>query len=202
MARIRRVALLALSLITIALGTPGGVSAAGGPAPGETCVPGTVWEDKTSGVKYLCIYDEGYGGTRWELISSGQRGNAAWLYRSSTYGCLYGTAAITSIGGSGADAIMRTYRWPCQGAADRITQPVGEIRSRIVIQSYGGTWSTCRDSGYLYSSSAASGWLAGLDMGTAADCGSGTYRAWGYGSFLQGGAWRGGTLPTPSLFLR
>lgn len=202
MARIRRVALVALSLITLTLSATTGVSAAGGPAPGETCVPGTVWEDTTSGVKYLCIYDEGYGGTRWELISSGQRGRAAWLYRSSTYGCLYGTAAITSIGGSGADAIMRTYRWPCLGVADRVSQPAGEIRSRIVIQAYAGTWSTCRDSGYLYNSTAASGWLAGLDMGVAADCGSGTYRAWGYGSFLQGGAWRGGTLATPSLFLR
>lgn len=202
MARIRRTVLIALSLFALALVAPIGVSAAGGTAPGETCVPGTVWEDRASGVKYLCIYDEGYGGTRWELISSGQRGTAGWLFRSSSYGCLYGTAGITSVGGSGADAIMRTYRWPCQGAADRVTQPAGEIRSRIVIQSYAGTWSTCRDSGYLYSSTAANGWLAGLDMGVAADCGSGTYRAWGFGSFLQGGAWRGGSLLTPSLLLR
>lgn len=202
MGRIRRTVLIALSLFVFTLAAPVAVSGAAGPAPGETCVPGTVWEDQASGVKYLCIYDEGYGGTRWELISSGQRGNAAWLYRSSTYGCLYGTAAITAIGGSGADAIMRTYRWPCQGAADRVMQPVGEIRSRIVVQTYAGTWSTCRDSGYLYSSTATNGWLAGLDMGAAADCGSGTYRAWGFGSFLQGGAWRGGSLTTPSLFLR
>jgi hypothetical protein len=39
-------------------------------------------------------------------------------------------------------------------------------------------------------------------MGSLADCGTGLYRAWGYGSFLAGSAWRGGSIVTPSMSLR
>ena len=85
-----------------ALIAPATVRGAGGPAPNESCVPGTVWEDLASGVKYICIYDELYGGPRWELLSGGQRGASAWLYRSSTYGCASGQVGLTSLGGSGA----------------------------------------------------------------------------------------------------
>jgi hypothetical protein len=38
-------------------------------------------------------------------------------------------------------------------------------------------------------------------MGAAADCGSGTYRAIGFGSFYQGFLWRGGSLVSPSAWL-
>jgi hypothetical protein len=177
-------------------------AAAGGPAPGENCVPGTVWEDLASGVKYICIYDELYGGTRWELLASSQRGARSWLYRSSTQGCLFGTVGLSALSGGGADTIARTYRWPCSTAADRISQPAGELRTRIVVQRYGGgSWSTCRDSGYHYSTQPSGGWLAGLDMGSAADCGSGTYRALGFGAFYQGFLWRGGSLFSPWAWL-
>jgi hypothetical protein len=196
-----RLALLA-AVLSAGLLAPGAVLAGGGPAPTESCVPGTVWEDLVSGVTYICIYDELYGGTRWEQLSDGQRGNEGWMYRSSSYGCAYGSVGITGVGGSGALSIVRTYRWPCQTAADRITQPSGELRARIVIQRYNGGWSTCRDSGYMYSSTVAAGWLANLGMGAVPDCGSGTYRAWGFGAFYQGSAWRGGASITPSLWLR
>lgn len=189
-------------LAVTALLTPVGVAAGGGPAPTESCVPGTVWEDTTSGVKYICIYDELYGGTRWELLSSGQRGDDGWMYRSSSLGCVAIAIGLSGSSGGGADAIARSYRWPCQRGSDRLTQPAGELRARIVVQVHDGAWATCRDSGYLYNTSTTSGWLAGLDMGAAADCGSGTYRAVGFGAFLQGGAWRGGTLVSPSLFIR
>jgi hypothetical protein len=113
-----------------------------------------------------------------------------------------GTAAITSLAGSGADAIVRSYRWPCSTIADRTYQPAGELRVRVVIQQYSGGWQTCRDSGYWYSTTRASGWLTGIDMGSAADCGIGSYRAWGFGALYQGGAWRGSSLLTPALYLR
>lgn len=194
--------LLLIAGLLLLLSWPAAVAAGSGPAPGETCVPGTIWEDVASGVKYICVYDELYGGTRWELLSGGQTGSETWTHRSSTYGCAFNTVGLTSLGGYGADSIVRSYRWPCRTAADRIAQPVGELRSRIVIQRYSGAWTTCRDTGFTYNTGVATGWLAGIDMGSAADCGAGTYRAWGFGSFYQGGAWRGTSLATPSLWFR
>lgn len=206
MRRLRRLVSLAMVAASIALVAvpPTAVHAGDSPPPTEPCVPGTTWSDPASGVTWLCIYDELYGGARWDILpTSNQRGNKAWVYRSSVYGCLFGQAGITgSGGGGGADAVMRTYRWPCRSAIDRVTQPAGEIRSRVVIQVYAGGWTTCRDTGYRYNTVTAPGWLAGFDMGAAADCGTGSYRAWGYGGFLQGGAWRLGSLVTTSLTLR
>ena len=84
----------------------------------------------------------------------------------------------------------------------RVAQPTGELRSRVMVQRYGASgWTTCRDTGYVYSSSVAFGWVAGVDMGTASDCGSGSYRAIGYGAFYQGGSWRAGSYVTPSAWL-
>lgn len=197
-----RLVLAALTLVAVTIAAPAPVMAGGGPAPSETCVPGTIWEDLVSGVKYLCIYDELYGGTRWEPLSSGQEDDEGWMYRSSTYGCAFGTVGLTSLGGYGADTIVRGYRWPCRTAADRVNQPAGELRARVIIQRYSGGWSTCRDTGFRYSTVTTNGWLAGLDMGIAADCGTGSYRAWGFGAFYQGGAWRGGSRMTPSMPFR
>lgn len=176
--------------------------AGSGPAPGETCVPGTVWEDPTSGVKYICVYDELYGGPRWELLVGGQTGNETWLYRSSSTGCAFATVGLTTLGGYGGDLIVRGYRWPCQTTWDRRSQPAGEWRTRLILQGYSGGWSTCRDTGYRYSTTSASGWLAGLDLGFVPDCGAGSYRAWGIGAFLEGGAWRGGSIYSPALPFR
>jgi len=199
----RRIRLLVASaMLTFACLMPATALAGSGPAPGESCVPGTVWEDLTSGVKYICIYDEIYGGTRWELLESGQRGAHGAVSGSSVYGCLLETVGLSAISGGGADSVARSYRWPCTRAVDRLAQPPGELRSRIVIQRYTATgWSTCRDSGYAYNSFTAYGWLAGVDMGSAADCGSGSYRAIGTGAFFQGGLWRGGSLYTPYVWL-
>ncbi len=194
--------LLAGAALLVAMLVPAPVLAAGGPAPTEPCVPGAVWEDPSSGVKYLCVYDEVAGGPRWVLLSGGQRGASAFPYRSSMHGCLQLSVGITALNGTGADAIGRTYRWPCTTIRDRVTQPAGELRSRVVVQRYGGArWTTCRDTGYVYNTSTAFGWVAGIDMGAGADCGTGSYRAIGYGSFYQGGLWRGGLLYTPLLGL-
>lgn len=199
----RRIRLFVVTLaVAASLSLPTAVAAEGGPAPGESCVPGTIWEDLASGVKYICIYDELYGGTRWELLSGGQRGNEGWTHRSSTHGCALTTVGLTSLGGSGADAIIRAYRWPCARYTDRTVQPAGELRVRALIQRYDGGWTTCRDTGYRYSTITASGWLAGFDMGATPDCGAGTYRVWGYGAFYQGSGWRGGSLTSPSMSLR
>jgi hypothetical protein len=183
------------------LGAPAIAAAAAGPAPTETCVPGTVWEDPASGVKYLCIYDEAFGGPRWVLLPSGQRGSAGMPFRSTTDGCLHLAVGLSVLSGGGGDAVARSYRWPCTSGT-RTAQPTGELRSRVIVQRYGATgWATCRDTGYLYNSAPAFGWVAGVDMGTAADCGSGSYRAIGYGGVYQGGAWRSGAFYTPSAWI-
>ena len=49
---------VASGLVSLALIAPPPVQAGAGPPPNEVCVPGTVWEDLVSGVKYICIYDE------------------------------------------------------------------------------------------------------------------------------------------------
>ena len=199
----RRLRLFALSCsFLVGLTLAPAVAAAGGPAPSDNCVPGTVWEDRASGVKYLCVYDEAYGGPRWVLMRTGQEGASGWLSRSSTNGCLLAFVGLSGYSGGGADAIARSFRWPCATSVDRTNQPIGELRSRVAIQRYAsGGWSTCRDSGFQYNSAPATGWMASLDMGASADCGPGTYRALGYGSFFQGGAWRGASLLTPALAL-
>jgi hypothetical protein len=195
-------ALLVGAVALVLLGAPAVAAAAGGQAPSEACVPGTVWEDPASGVRYLCVYDELYGGPRWVLLTDGQRGIAGMPFRSTLDGCLQLTVGLSGLSGGGADAVARTYRWPCTSGY-RVGQPAGELRSRVIVQRYGaGGWVTCRDTGYLYNTSAAFGWVAGVDMGTASDCGSGSYRAVGYGAFYQGGGWRGGGYTTPVAWLR
>ncbi len=198
----RRRALLVLGVIAAYAVMAVGVSAAT-PAPSEPCVAGTVWEDPASGVKYLCVYDELYGGTRWELISSGQQGNQGWSFRSSTDGCIFLTVGLTTVGGAeGGDTFVRSFRWPCATIADRSYQPPGQIRVRTVLQRYGSAWGTCRDSGYATNGGSAWTLVSGLRMGTSADCGPGYYRTLGYGQVYQGGAWHGTTLLTPPMWLR
>lgn len=191
--------MLALGLLA-ALATP----VAGGAAPGDGCVPGTVWEDKTSGITYICIYDELYGGTRWDILPTKQVGTDGVLHRTSTYGCLGGIAAIGGYGGTtGGNMLVRTSAWPCTAMQDDLPQPPGELRVRSVIQRYSsGAWTTCRDTGYQVNTSTAGAWTVGTGMGSYADCGSGSYRTFGFGSMYQGGAWRGGSLVSPALWLR
>lgn len=194
--------LLAIGLVSLALLTPEPVFAGAAPPPNEVCVPGTVWEDLTSGVKYICIYDEIYGGSRWELLENGrQRGIEEQPYRSTAYGCLDLYGSFSAESGGGGDAIVRTYRWPCTHQWDRVVQPAGELRSRLVIQRFSGsTWTTCRDTGYAYNTSTAYGWVAGIDMGISADCGSGSYRTLAVGGFYQSG-WHTGGVITSSLWV-
>jgi hypothetical protein len=202
MSRFGRIALLVFGMLVIDAANGASVSAAT-PAPSEPCVAGTVWEDVASGVKYLCVYDELYGGTRWELLAGGQQGNENWTYRSSVNGCAFLTVGLTSIGGeSGGNTLVRSFRWPCATISDRSVQPPGQIRVRTVLQRYGTKWGTCLDSGY--GTNAGSAWtlVSGMRMGKSADCGPGMYRTLGYGQVYQGGAWHGSTLLTPAIWLR
>jgi hypothetical protein len=191
--------LLALGLLA-ATAAP---TSAGG-APGDGCVPGTIWEDRATGITYICIYDELYGGTRWDILPTKQAHDEAFLYRSSTLGCVVGLTATGGYGGtSGGNVLVRSLRWPCATTQDRLAQPAGELRARAVVQRYSsGAWTTCRDSGYQVNSVATDRWIGGVGMGTYADCGQGQYRTLGFGSMYQGGAWRGGSLLSPSLWLR
>ena len=95
-------ALLVGAVALVLLGAPASVAAAAGPAPSEACVPGTVWEDPASGVKYLCVYDEVYGGPRWVLLSDGQRGASGTAYRSTVDGCLHLSVGLSARSGGGA----------------------------------------------------------------------------------------------------
>jgi hypothetical protein len=192
-----RAVLVALSLVVL---LPVSARAAA-PAPSEPCVAGTVWEDPASGVKYLCVYDELYGGTRWELMSSGQRGREGFTYRSSANGCVFNTVGLSQVSGGGGNSLVRSFRWPCTSGSTRSYQPPGEIRVRTLLQRYGSTWTTCRDSGYAYNATTAWTLVGGIDMGGAPDCGPGLYRTWGHGQVLQGGAWHGSYFVTPSLWL-
>ena len=195
----------AIVTVTLALATavPSPALALGQVAAADSCVPGTVMEDPVTGVKYLCIYDEGYGGPHWVVLSTGQVGARGWLARSGATGCAYATVGLTGLGGdSGAAAVTRSLRWPCAGSADRRAQPPAELRSRIVIQVYRATgWATCRDSGFGYNTVTASGWQVGIAMGATPDCGPGTYRAVGFGSFYEASAWRGGSMSTGALWI-
>ena len=200
--RFPRRAVLAVALVTtLATVVPAATTRAATPGPSEACVAGTIWEDLSSGVKYLCVYDELYGGTRWELLSSGQTGSSRFTYRSSINGCSYGIVALSLLSGGGGNTMVKSYRWPCLEFGDRISQPAGELRVRTVLQRYGSSWTTCRDTGYAYSNTTASTLVGGIDMGAAPDCGAGIYRTWGTGQLFQGGAWRGGSLVTPALTL-
>jgi hypothetical protein len=195
-----RVIVATAVLLSVSVVVPG--SALAGNAPGDGCVPGTVWDDPESGVTYICIYDEMYGGTRWDVLPKpGQSDGQAFLFRSSAYGCAYGMAGLTALAGGGANMLVRSYRWPCATIVDRTWEPAGELRARVVLQRFSGSWATCRDTGYRYSTVVANGWIAGLDMGAVPDCGSGTYRTWGFGQLFSGGLWRGGSVLTSPLYI-
>lgn len=196
----RAVVVAALAAVLLTAMAPVGASAAT-PGPSEPCVAGTIWEDLSSGVKYICIYDELYGGTRWELLSSGQTGSGLFTSRSSIYGCTFNMVALTMITGGGGNSMVRSLRWPCVGSGDRLYQPAGELRVRTVLQQFTSSWTTCRDTGFAYSNTAAWSLVGGIDMGGAPDCGVGIYRTWGTGQFFQGGAWRGSSLGTPALYI-
>ena len=197
---VRAAAGAALVLVFLTSLSPLGVHAAS-PGPTEPCVPGTVWEDLSSGVKYLCVYDELYGGTRWELLSSGQTGSSAFTYRSSVNGCAYNIVGLSMLSGGGGNSLVRSLRWPCATFGDRTYQPVGELRIRTYLQRYGSTWTTCRDTGFSYNTTTAWSWVGGIDMGASPDCGAGTYRTWGTGQVYQAGAWRGASVATGGRFI-
>ena len=114
--------LIAIGLVSIALVVPASVSGANGPAPNEVCVPGTVWEDLASGVKYICIYDEMYGGSRWELLESGTAGRrvpsptgprptAALAWQPGSAGCRV-AAPTRSCARIGGPAPTNGIAWP------------------------------------------------------------------------------------------
>ncbi len=150
------VATLAAMVLTAIL--PVGASAAT-PGPSEPCVAGTIWEDLSSGVKYICIYDELYRGTRWELLSDGQTGTSLFTSRSSIYGCTFDIVALTcsraaaatawsgACGGrASARAIASTSPpgscafGPCSSDSRRHGRRVGTPGSRTAVPQPGRWW--------------------------------------------------------------
>jgi hypothetical protein len=85
---------------------------------------------------------------------------------------------------------------------DKLFQPAGELRARTRLQRWtGSAWQECKDTGYQYSNTSAYSWVVGFNMFGSPDCGNGSYRNIGYGSFYQSGAWRGSSLTSPSLYM-
>ena len=189
-------------VLVMALLAPGAVLAAAN-GPTEPCVPGQIIEDRASGITWICIYDEIYGGPRWDILPKpDQVSSSAYTARSVSYGCVYGTVGLTDVSGGGGDILVRSFRWPCSRPADRSIQPAGEVRVRTILQRWSSsTWTTCRDTGYQYNTSNTWTFIGGVSMGAAPDCGVGTYRTWGFGHVYQGAAWRGGSLYSPSLWI-
>ncbi len=82
-------------------------------------------------------------------------------------------------------------------------QPAGELRVRVRTERWNGsTWVSCLDPGYRYNSSSSTNDVRHVaNMGTAPDCGAGTYRGFSWHHVFEGGAWRGGTRTTAGLTL-
>ena len=109
-------------LVLVTLLSPVGVRAAS-PGPTEPCVPGTVWEDLSSGVKYLCIYDEMYGGTRSGVAVDGP-GRVEPVHLPFKLRWLrVQHRRLSTLSGGGGNSMVRSFRWPCSTFADRTTQP-------------------------------------------------------------------------------
>jgi hypothetical protein len=205
---IRR-ALLVLIILVACLGAAAPASA-DHPLPPEPCVPGTVWTDTQSGIKYLCIYVEAFGGGKWFLLGADDDSVAdsqGFTFQNTINGCAHNTVAATSdyLGAptNGFGSVLRSFVWPCVDVTDKSFQPAGEQRGRDVIQKWNGAaWVTVQDTGYVYSDVTAWTWVVGKNHGSAPDYGTGTYRNIGFGSFFQGGAWRGTSRTTPSIFMQ
>jgi hypothetical protein len=172
---------------------------------------GEPWTDPQSGEKYICTLDPLNGFWLWLPVGNASqvKKNIGYTYQSSSNGCAFNIVSITSdyygapTNGAGSGILSRFFSGSPTCSAAAWVQPVGEERARTVIQKWNGSvWANVRDTGFIYSNVAASSWLVGFNMFSVPDAGSGTYRAVGYGSFLQGGAWRGTSRTTVGIYMQ
>lgn len=117
------------------------------------------------------------------------------VYYSTTYGH---TKLVTGFDSNPDKASAMTHSRNPNGTTR--VQGSGELRSRVILQKWNGSaWVNCKDSGYSYSSGAMSEWARSYNMGTAADCGAGTYRVLSYGHMYDAG-WRGNHIYTATCY--
>jgi hypothetical protein len=177
--------------------------------PCDAAHDGDTWTDPQSGDKYICLLDPENGFWWWHPTgpSGSHRESVGFTYASSSYGCAWNIVSTWSdyygapTNGAGSAILSRFYSGSpaCSGSA--WVQPINEMRARTVIQRWNGSiWATISDSGYQYNNVSGTSWLVGLNMGSVPDGGPGTYRTLGYGSYYQGGAWRGTSRISPSLY--
>jgi hypothetical protein len=165
-------------------------------------VPGVVWRCICRGPS-----DDD---CRWELRNENPAQGArseGYVYTSSTYGCLYSINVLVSqyFGGptnAGAGAGLGEY-YPCD-----LRQPkrlsAGYYRDQAVLEYYNpstGRWYACTPLGYQYNSFYTSEIGNFRDMFSVPDCGNFSYRLSNTVHFYLGGAWRGGTIWAPSLYM-
>lgn len=141
---------------------------------------------------------------RLKIASQGVTASA-YVYSSSTYGCLSAWSAIasqaygasTNIGMGGG--LGENY--PCD-LHSRKSQPAGEYRTQTVFEFWTGSlWDPTTPLGYSYNTSTARGVLDWWDMGAVPDHGIGTYRTSVTIGMYEGGAWRGGTMWAPQIYM-
>jgi hypothetical protein len=159
------------------------------------CTPdkdGATEEDEVTGEEWECTQANGEWGW-WPKEKSGSStfNYASGTSYSSSVVCVFNIAYISqdwffSYQKTAGSSVNSEFP-PCSGNTPRY-QPAGEMRSRTVIQSAvsGGTYSTCRDTGYVYNSSTTSTFASSYNMGGGPDCGSGRfYRTIGYGQVFD-----------------
>jgi len=192
----------ALPAITFADGFPS--------TPCDAAHDGATWTDPETGMIWECTLDTQNGFWVWLPIGIGTFSTHGLTFESSTLGCTFNTAAISSTyyGGtvSGFDSLTGSLFKGSDGDAQLCDthqgQPADELRSRGVISRWNGSsWVICRDTGYVSNSSSTWDMVTGYNMGSLADCGSGTYRGTGYGQKYEGGAWRGTYKISPSVYM-
>ena len=179
--------------------------------PCDASHDGDIWKDPQSGEEYECVLDPYNGFWYWRPKGPAARvkPNIGYTYKSSTYGCAFNIVSIASdyfgapSNGAGSGTYSRFFGGSPACKTSAQVQPPGELRGRTLIQEWtGSAWSNCVDSGFIYSNVSASSWLIGVNMFSVPDCGAGSYRAIGYGSFFQGGAWRGTSRTTTSIYMQ
>lgn len=163
------------------------------------------------GVHWECIChepktsdDDCWWEVRNDNAAQGSRSFAV-VYSSSTYGCLNVSAVLVSqyFGGPTNSGVGSGFgeTYSCDQRGNKY-QPAGEYRLQAVLERWNGSvWVPETPLGYHYNASTTLGTSDGYDMGGVPDGGNGTYRLSSTFAWWEGGAWRGGTLWAPQLYM-
>ena len=142
----------------------------------------------------------------WELVRK-EPGAASrgWVFSSPTFGCLFAINTVVSdyfgaLSNAGVgQGLAESY--PCNHAKPN-PQPPGQLRSQAVFEYYASSsWHPCTALGYSYSGITTNSVTDFFNMGSTPDCGAKTYRLSNTIGIWEGGAWRGGTLWAPNIFM-